>query len=230
MADRYAVVFLPLTLALAGVALGSSSGDPVRALAVLVVATPCPLILAAPIAIVSGMSRAARAGVIVKGGGAIERLARARTVLLDKTGTLTLGEPERRARRRARRARARTRCCGSPRPSTRSRRTCSAEALVHAAERARAARSSLPEDVVERPGQGVEGEVEGRRVDRRQRAPGSRELRRSAPAERAAAAGAAGLVGVDGALAGVRAARRPRCATTRATRSTRCAPPACARS
>ena len=82
MADRWAVVFLPLTLALAGAA-WAVSGDPVRALAVLVVATPCPLILAAPIAIVSGMSRTARAGVVVKDGGAIERLARARTVVID---------------------------------------------------------------------------------------------------------------------------------------------------
>ena len=60
----------------------------------LVVATPCPLILAAPIAFVAGLSRAARAGVIVKGGGVIERLGAATTVLLDKTGTLTLGDPE----------------------------------------------------------------------------------------------------------------------------------------
>jgi heavy metal translocating P-type ATPase len=66
----------------------------VRALAVVVVATPCPLILAAPIALVCGMSRAARAGVIVKGAGAIETLGHARTVLFDKTGTLTVGTPE----------------------------------------------------------------------------------------------------------------------------------------
>ena len=65
-----------------------------RALAVVVVATPCPLILAAPIALVSGLSRAARAGVIVKGAGAIETLGQARTVLFDKTGTLTVGVPE----------------------------------------------------------------------------------------------------------------------------------------
>ena len=92
IADRYAAVFLPLTLAIAAAA-WVASGDPVRAVAVLVVATPCPLILAAPIAIVSGVSRAARSGVIVKGGAAIERLGEARTVLLDKTGTLTLGAP-----------------------------------------------------------------------------------------------------------------------------------------
>jgi heavy metal translocating P-type ATPase len=92
MADRYAVWFLPLTLGIAAVA-WALSGDAVRALAVLVVATPCPLILAAPIAFVAGLSRAAKAGVIVKGGVAIERLGEARTVLLDKTGTLTLGVP-----------------------------------------------------------------------------------------------------------------------------------------
>src|ERR1700674_2268322 len=70
------------------------SGDPVRGLAVVVVATPCPLILAAPIALVSGLSRAARARVIVKGAGAIETLGEARTVLFDKTGTLTVGTPD----------------------------------------------------------------------------------------------------------------------------------------
>ena len=93
LADRYAIFFLPLTIAVAGFA-WAISGDPVRALAVFVVATPCPLILAAPVAFVSGISRAARAGVIVKGGGVIERLGKARTVLFDKTGTLTLGTPE----------------------------------------------------------------------------------------------------------------------------------------
>ncbi len=92
LADRYAVVFLILTVVLAGLA-WALSGDPVRAVAVLVVATPCPLILAAPIALVAGLSRAARAGVIIKGGTAIERLGDARTVLLDKTGTLTVGTP-----------------------------------------------------------------------------------------------------------------------------------------
>jgi heavy metal translocating P-type ATPase len=92
LADRYAGVFLPVTLLVAGGAWGVS-GDAVRALAVLVVATPCPLILAAPVALVAGMSRAAHRGVVVKGAGVMERLGAARTVLLDKTGTLTLGEP-----------------------------------------------------------------------------------------------------------------------------------------
>ncbi len=92
LADRYAVWFLGVTVALAVVA-WAASGDAVRAVAVLVIATPCPLILAAPIALVAGLSRAARAGVIIKGGAAIEGLGDARTVLLDKTGTLTLGHP-----------------------------------------------------------------------------------------------------------------------------------------
>src|SRR5213079_851903 len=68
-------------------------GGASRAVAVLVVATPCPLILAAPVALVSGLSVAARRGVVVKGGGVLERLARCTTLLLDKTGTLTSGRP-----------------------------------------------------------------------------------------------------------------------------------------
>jgi heavy metal translocating P-type ATPase len=91
-ADRIAVVFVPMTLALAGVA-WLVSGQVVRAVAVLVVATPCPLLLAAPIAIMSGLSRSARCGVVVKGGGALERLAAGRVLLFDKTGTLTHGQP-----------------------------------------------------------------------------------------------------------------------------------------
>ena len=90
LADRYALLFLPLTLAVAGAA-WLLSGDLVRSLAVLVAATPCPLILAAPVAFIAGVARAARRGILVKGGGPLEKLARAHTVLLDKTGTLTVG-------------------------------------------------------------------------------------------------------------------------------------------
>lgn len=93
LADRYAGVFLPVTLVVSGLA-WALSGDPVRALAVLVVATPCPLILAAPVALVAGVSRAAKRGVVVKGAATIEALGAARTILLDKTGTLTLGTPK----------------------------------------------------------------------------------------------------------------------------------------
>ena len=92
LADRYALWFLGLSLAAAGVAWALAG--PARAVAVLVVATPCPLILAAPVALVSGLSVAARRGVIVKGGGVLERLARCTTVLIDKTGTLTSGHPK----------------------------------------------------------------------------------------------------------------------------------------
>ena len=92
LADRWALGFLGVTLALAGGA-WAVAGDPVRALAVLVVATPCPLILAAPVALVSGISRAARRGIVVKGGAALEALARVRVGLFDKTGTLTSGTP-----------------------------------------------------------------------------------------------------------------------------------------
>lgn len=92
LADRWAGWFVPLTLGVAGIA-WLVSGDPVRALAVLVVATPCPLLLAVPIAVVSGISRAARRGIIFRGGGALEALAQTRNILIDKTGTVTVGRP-----------------------------------------------------------------------------------------------------------------------------------------
>ena len=92
LADRYAVPFTVLALAIAGLA-WILSGDPVRFAEVLVVATPCPLLIAAPVAFMGGMSRASRHGIIVKGGGTLEQLAKARTVAFDKTGTLTHGEP-----------------------------------------------------------------------------------------------------------------------------------------
>jgi len=93
MADRFAAWFVPFTVLLAGGA-WAWSGDPNRAVAVLVVATPCPLILAAPVALVAGMAQSARRGVVIKGGAALERLALGRVVLFDKTGTLTAGRPE----------------------------------------------------------------------------------------------------------------------------------------
>ncbi len=90
LADRYALIFLPVTLVLAFIAWWIS-GDLLRSLAVLVAATPCPLILAAPVAFIAGVAQAARRGILVKGGGPLEALARAHTVLFDKTGTLTVG-------------------------------------------------------------------------------------------------------------------------------------------
>jgi heavy metal translocating P-type ATPase len=161
LADRYALLFVPLTLLVAGVA-WLASGDPVRALAVLVVATPCPLILAAPVAIVAGISRAARQGILVKGGGALETLARGRVLLFDKTGTLTTGQ--------ARLGASET--DGSVTAEEVLRLAASldqvsqhviAEALVTAA-RERGLPLAVPTDVREEPGSGIEGVVEGRRV------------------------------------------------------------------
>ncbi len=93
LADRYAVPFTAFALVLGGVA-WIVSGEPARFAEVLVLATPCPLLIAAPVAFVGGMSRAARDGIIVKGGSVLERLAAARTVVFDKTGTLTHGSPD----------------------------------------------------------------------------------------------------------------------------------------
>ncbi|HEY5390119.1 MAG TPA: heavy metal translocating P-type ATPase [Solirubrobacteraceae bacterium] len=182
MADRYAGFFLPTTILVAGLA-WAVTGDPVRALAVVVVATPCPLILAAPIALVSGLSRAARAGVIVKGAGAIETLGEAKTVLFDKTGTLTVGTPEVREivthaefgsgellRLAASLDRLSAHVLG--------------EALVAAAAEA-GLELTMPTDVHEEPGQGIQGTVSGHRV-----AVGSRAFMRSIgirDAERASA-------------------------------------------
>lgn len=92
LADRYAIPFTLVSFTIAGLAWGLS-GDSLRFLQVLVVATPCPLLLGAPIAMISGMSRAAKAGVIVKNGAALEKLAAAKTIGFDKTGTLTEGRP-----------------------------------------------------------------------------------------------------------------------------------------
>ena len=92
LADRVAAWFLPLALAVATFA-WLISGLAERAVAVLVVATPCPLLLAAPVAILSGLSHASRLGVVVRDGGALENLGRATTLVLDKTGTVTRGRP-----------------------------------------------------------------------------------------------------------------------------------------
>ncbi|GAA1327031.1 heavy metal translocating P-type ATPase [Leucobacter albus] len=100
IADRYALPFTIVALVIAGTA-WFASGDPVRFAEVLVVATPCPLLIAAPVAFLGGMSRAAKAGLIVKGGGTLEQLAKVRSAAFDKTGTLTTGKPEPRAVRPA---------------------------------------------------------------------------------------------------------------------------------
>ncbi len=161
LADRYSLVFLPLTLVLAGLA-WLLSGQPVRALAVLVVATPCPLILAAPVAFIAGISRAAHRGIIVKGGAVIEGLARARTLLLDKTGTLTTGVP----------TVARVETFDSLPAGELLRLAASLDqvsphvlaAAIVAAARDRGLPLTFPTDVTERLGAGIEGVVDGRQV------------------------------------------------------------------
>jgi heavy metal translocating P-type ATPase len=206
MADRYAGFFLPVTLVAAGLA-WALSGDPVRALAVVVVATPCPLILAAPIALVSGLSRAARSGVIVKGAGAIETLGEARTVLFDKTGTLTVGTPELReiVTRGGWEAAEVLRLAAS---IDRLSAHVLGEALVAAAEEADL-ELTLPEQVHEEPGQGIEGRVNGHHV-----AVGSRAFARTSGVPQAEILSAAStttrgsgeahvVVAIDGRVAGV---------------------------
>ncbi len=206
MADRYAGFFLPATLLLAGAA-WALSGDPVRALSVVVVATPCPLILAAPIALVSGLSRAARMGVIVKGAGAIETLGEARTVLFDKTGTLTIGTPELREII-ARDAFTEGELLRLAASVDRMSAHVLGEALARGAKEAGIS-LAVAEDVREEPGQGIEGTVEDHRV-----AVGSGAFLRGAGIpldEVVSAAVAAGrgsgeahiLVAVDGHLAGI---------------------------
>lgn len=161
LADRYALVFLGITLLLA-VGAWWWSGEATRALAVLVVATPCPLILAVPVAVIAGMSRAASHGVLVKTAGALEALAAVTTVVVDKTGTVTSARPE----------------VSDVRPEAgftadqvlilaasldQASGHVAAEALVRAAS-AQDLGLTLPQEVVEEAGRGLSGLVGGHRV------------------------------------------------------------------
>ena len=162
LADRYAQLFVPVALTVAGAA-WLVSGNPIRALAVLVVATPCPLLLAAPVAIVSGVSRAARRGIVIKGGAAIETLARGKTLFLDKTGTITLGAPR---LQRIALARPDGDAAELLRLSASLDQMSShvlATALVKAA-RERGLALALPTEVTEKAGLGVAGWVDGTAV------------------------------------------------------------------
>lgn len=161
LADRYSLWFLAITLALAGSAWLASS-DPVRAVAVLVVATPCPLILAAPIALVGGISRLTREGVIVKSGTAIERLGDTRSVLLDKTGTLTYGDPQIESIRLYADASERE-VIGLAASLDQLSSHVVASALVRAA-REQGIYLFNPEKVIEAPGSGISGLINGEPV------------------------------------------------------------------
>jgi heavy metal translocating P-type ATPase len=203
LADRYAMVFLAATVALAGAA-WAWTGDPIRAVAVLVVATPCPLILAVPVAIVSGLSRAAKQGILIKGGQALETLARVRSLVIDKTGTLTHG-----------RARVVSIDVASGQSADELLRIAAsldqaskhmiAQAIVEEAQK-KGLKLAVPGDVVETAGEGLEGRVEGhhvvvggyRFVSERVLGVGLSLWRADRPAGAAAVA-----VGIDGKFAGV---------------------------
>ncbi len=161
LADRWSLGFLAVTVGIAFAAWWFT-GDPIRAVAVLVVATPCPLILAVPVALVAGLSRAAHFGVLVKGAGPLETMARIRTLILDKTGTLTEGRPQivsvdshhgMGADDILRFAAALDQASKHP----------VAQAIV-AAAKVRGLTLPVPSEVAELPGEGVVGHVEGRPV------------------------------------------------------------------
>ncbi|MGD9506988.1 MAG: heavy metal translocating P-type ATPase [Geminicoccaceae bacterium] len=161
LADRFAIVFLIVTVVLAGGA-WLISGDAIRAVAVLVVATPCPLILAVPVALVSGLSRAAKQGILIKGGKALEALARVKVLVIDKTGTLTRGS-----------AKVASVVALADAPEDEVLRIAASldQASKHVLAYAivteaghRGLTLSIPSDVAELSGEGLTGTVDGRRV------------------------------------------------------------------
>jgi heavy metal translocating P-type ATPase len=161
MADRYALLLLPITLAIAGGA-WFFSNDPVRGLAVLVAATPCPLILAAPVAFIAGVARAAKRGILIKGSGPLEALARTHTVMFDKTGTLTVGGARLVAIEVApgQSADEVLRLAGSLEQASHH---VVAAAIVEAAI-AKGLKLTVPSEVRETMGSGLEGVIDGRTV------------------------------------------------------------------
>jgi heavy metal translocating P-type ATPase len=162
LADRWAGWFVPLSLSVAALA-WMMSGDPVRGLAVLVVATPCPLLLAVPIAVVSGISRAARRGVVFRGGGPLEGLAQTASLLIDKTGTLTIGRPQVRSVIRFDHRVSETEVLRLAASTDQISTHVLARAIVDEAHR-RDMTIQVPEGPEEEPGSGVAGRVDGRHV------------------------------------------------------------------
>ena len=197
------MVFLAATVALAGAA-WAWSGDPIRAVAVLVVATPCPLILAVPVALVSGLSRAAKHGILIKGGQALETLARVRSLVLDKTGTLTHGRA-RIVSIEAVSGQSADELLRIAASLDQASQHIMAQTLVEEARR-KGLELVVPGDVVETPGEGIEGLVQGHRVavggyrfvSQRVLGIGLSLWRAERPAGAAAVA-----VGIDGKFAGV---------------------------
>jgi heavy metal translocating P-type ATPase len=161
LADRFSVMFLALTLAIAAFA-WFRTYDPIRAVAVLVVATPCPLILAVPVAIVSGLSRAARHGILVKGGKALETMARIRSLVVDKTGTLTDGRAKV-VSVSAEEGFSQDDVIRIGASLDQASKHVIAQTLV-AEARDRGLLLSVPTDLVETPGEGICGNVAGQRA------------------------------------------------------------------
>ena len=161
LADRYSLLFLLVTIALATLAWWFTS-DPIRAVAVLVVATPCPLILAVPVALVAGLSRAAHFGVLIKGAKPLEAMARVRTLVLDKTGTLTGGRP-RIVSVHAHADLGENDILTFAAALEQASKHPIALAIV-AAARERGLRLPVPSEVVETPGEGLTGKVNGATV------------------------------------------------------------------
>jgi heavy metal translocating P-type ATPase len=161
LADRYALLLFPITLALAGLA-WIYSGDPIRGLAVMVAATPCPLILAAPVAFIAGVAQAARLGILIKGGRPFEALAHTHTVMFDKTGTLTVGGARLVAIETApgERPEEVLRLAGSLEQASHH---VVAAAIVEATLR-KQLKLSIPKEVRETRGSGLEGLIDGRLV------------------------------------------------------------------
>ena len=161
LADRYALLLLPVTILVAGLA-WAFSGDPIRGLAVLVVATPCPLILAAPVAFIAGVSQAAHRGIIIKGGAPLDALAQTHTVLFDKTGTLTVGGARLIAVETApdEDAGEVLRLAGSLEQASQH----VVAAAIVAAAAAKGLSLQMPQHVHEVMGSGLEGIVDGRKV------------------------------------------------------------------
>ena len=161
LADRWSLGFLAVTVAIA-LAAWWFTGDPIRAVAVLVVATPCPLILAVPVALVAGLSRAAHFGVLVKGAKPLEAMARVRTLILDKTGTLTDGRP-RIVSIDSAEGMVEDEILRCAAAADQASKHPVAQAIV-AAARARRLALPVPRNMVEVPGEGVIGMIDGRQV------------------------------------------------------------------
>lgn len=203
LADRYALWFTPATIFVC-LAVWWWSHDPIRVLAVLVVATPCPLILATPVAIIGGINRAARHQIVIRTGAALEQIGQVDVAIFDKTGTLTIGFPEVAA----------VRSIGATPSQELLSLAASVEqhsghllarTVVHEAEQ-RGAPILTAADVVEAPGQGVTGVVEGRRISIGSSAYVSAHQPTAAAVVQAARAGGGGLrafVAIDGEAAGV---------------------------